>query len=247
LIKFKPSFKQRLPCIVLVTILFLLLWLLLLNRYLIFQKTIMFFNKVDVSWMGYTDQKIVALTFDDGPDPVYTPQILKVLQKYHTPATFFILGSKAYQYPEIVKTEVNAGYLIGNHTYSHRRLSAISASAIRAEIDETDRVIKKISANKPDFFRPPYEELTDGVLKATFQLHKQILLSTITLEHQAAKTSKAKAERVIRLVFPGAIILAHDGRLNRSTTVKALPYLITGLTAKGYRIVSLLELLHEKP
>ena len=245
--KFKRSLNQPFYRILLIGILFLLALLLLMNRYQFFQKTISLIDKVDIAWMGYTNQKVVALTFDDGPDPVYTPQVLKVLQKYHVPATFFALGASVYQYPEIVKAEIKAGHLIGNHTYSHPRLSLLSAGDIRAEIIEADGEIKKITNKTPIFFRPPYEELTENILTASRDQRKQIILSTITLEHESAKTPKAKAERVIRIVFPGAIILAHDGRLNRSETVAALPYLIKGLTTKGYRIVSLKALLHLKP
>jgi peptidoglycan/xylan/chitin deacetylase (PgdA/CDA1 family) len=244
---FKRFFKQPIFQILLIGIFSLLALLLIINRYLFFQKTIFFLDKVDIDWMGYTNQKVVALTFDDGPNPVYTPQLLKILHKYHAPATFFDLGANACQYPELVKAESKAGHLIGNHTYSHPRLSQLSSGEIRAEIIETDDEIEKITHQKPHFFRPPYEELTENILTASRNQHKQIILSTITLEHESAKTPQAKAERVIRIVFPGAIILAHDGRLNRSQTIAALPYLIDGLTAKGYRIVTLKTLLHLKP
>lgn len=245
--KSKRLLHQPLYRILLIGILFLLALLLLMNRYQFFQKTISLIDKVDIAWMGYTNQKVVALTFDDGPDPAFTPQVLKVLQKYHVPATFFTLGASVDQYPEIVKAENKAGHLIGNHTYSHSRLSTLSTGEIRAEIIEADAEIKKAIGKTPEFFRPPYEELTENILTVSRDQHKQIILSTITLEHESAKTPKAKAERVLQLVFPGAIILAHDGRLNRSETVAALPILIKGLTTKGYRIVSLKALLHLKP
>jgi Predicted xylanase/chitin deacetylase len=244
--KFKPWLKrllpkQRLPWILLIFVTCLLL-LLFVNRYLLFEKTISFMDKVDVSWMGYTDQKKIALTFDDGPDPVYTPKVLNILRKYHAPATFFLEGANVKRYPELVRRIIKDGHAIGNHTYTHPHLSTMRVSQIKAQITATDTVIRKICGKKPLFFRPPYEELTENILIICHRLHKQIILSTITLEHESVKAPKAKAERVIRLVFPGAIILAHDGRLNRSTTVEALPYLIKGLRAKGYRIVSIREL-----
>jgi peptidoglycan-N-acetylglucosamine deacetylase len=243
--KFKFLFKRPFHWILLIAILSLLS-LLFLNRYWFFQKTFFFVDKIDIVWMGYTNKKVVALTFDDGPDPIYTPQVLKVLKKYHVSATFFVEGANVYQYPEIVQAEIKAGHLIGNHTYSHPHLSQLSEGDIRAEIMEADGEIKKITNKKPGFFRPPYEELTESILTASRAQHKQIILSTITLEHESAKTPQAKAERVTRLAFPGTIILAHDGRLNRSTTIAALPYLIERLTAKGYRIVSLEKLLRHK-
>ena len=150
------------------------------------------------------------------------------------------------KYPQLVKEEIQNGHVIGNHTFSHPHLSTLSVDQIRTELDTTDEIIQEVSGKKPLFFRTPYEELNENILKVSHLGHKQIILSTITLEHALSKTPKAKAERVIRMVFPGAIILAHDGRLNRHSTVQALPYLIQGLQAKGYRFVSLQELFRKR-
>jgi peptidoglycan-N-acetylglucosamine deacetylase len=235
------KFKQRLPwfLLVLVTVIFALLFI---HRYLFFEKTIDFFNKVNVIWMGNTTQKVVALTFDDGPDPIYTSQILKILKKNHIPATFFLVGKNAQKYPKLVQEEMKNGYQIGNHTFSHPHLNTLSEAQISLQLVKTDQIIQKITGQKPLFLRTPYEELNENILNIAHSDHKQIILSTLTLEHELSKTPKAKAERIMGMVFPGAIILAHDGRLNRHSTVKALPYLIRGLQAKGYRFVSLPEL-----
>jgi peptidoglycan-N-acetylglucosamine deacetylase len=243
--KMNLALKQRLPWILLISIT-AVFTVLFVNRYLLFEKTITFLNKVDVLWMGNTNQKIVALTFDDGPDPIYTPQILKTLGKYNVPATFFLVGENVQKYPELVTAEMKNGHLIGNHTYSHPHLNMLSTVNIQTQLAETDKVIFKITGKKSKFFRPPYEELTENILSSSHSQHKQIILSTLTLEHELAKTPQAKADRVIRLAFPGAIILAHDGRLNRHSTVEALPYLIKGLQAKGYRVVPLSELFRKK-
>lgn len=236
--------KQNLPWILLILISAAFV-ILFINRYLLFEKTIDFFNKVNVVWMGNTTQKVVALTFDDGPDPLYTAQILTILQKERIPATFFLVGRNVQKYPLLVKKEILNGHIIGGHTFSHPHLSTLSVDQIRTQLDKTDEVIQKISGKKPLYFRSPYEELNENILTVSHFEHKQIVLSTITLEHALSKTPKAKAERVIRMVFPGAIILAHDGRLNRHSTVQALPYLIKGLQKKGYRFVSLSELLRK--
>lgn len=243
----KPVLKISLYWLIFLMIIVILLFLFLINRFLVMQKTIAFVDRVDIVWMGYTKQKVVALTFDDGPDPTYTPQVLKILKEYNISATFFIEGSNVYKYPNIVRAEIKAGHTIGNHTYSHPRLSKLSLKDITAEILESDAEIKQIIGKKPSYFRPPYEELTENILTASRNLRKQIILSTLTLENVSTKTPQGKAERILQLVFPGAIILAHDGRLNRSQTVAALPYLIKGLTAKGYRIVPLKTLLLKNP
>jgi peptidoglycan/xylan/chitin deacetylase (PgdA/CDA1 family) len=237
--------KQKLPWILLLLISAAFV-ILFINRYLLFEKTINFFNKVNVVWMGNTTEKVVALTFDDGPDPLYTTQILTILQKEQIPATFFLVGRNVQKYPLLVRKEIINGHTIGGHTFSHPRLSTLSVDQIRTQLDKTDGIIQKISGKKPLYFRSPYEELNENILRVSYFEHKQIILSTITLEHALSKTPKAKAERVIRMVFPGAIILAHDGRLNRHSTVQALPYLIEGLQKKGYRFVSLPELLRKR-
>ncbi|MGE5583777.1 MAG: polysaccharide deacetylase family protein [Bacillota bacterium] len=244
----KVAFKNRLGLFFIIgLVICLLLILLVANRFLFFEKTIALIDKVDVVWMGYTQRKLVALTFDDGPDPVFTPQILRILKKYKVPATFFIEGVNVYKYPNLVRAEIKAGHIIGNHTFSHPRLSKLPFSNIQAEIIETDWEIKHATGKTPVFFRPPYEEINGNILNASRELHKKIILSTITLEHVSAKNPREKAARVIRYVFPGAIILAHDGRLNRSQTVEALPYLIERLLSKGYQFVSLNTLLGKRP
>jgi len=197
---------------------------------------------LNVEWMGTTREKEVALTFDDGPDPVYTTQILRILAEDHIIATFFVEGKNAKLHPDLIKTEINAGHEIGNHTYNHPHLQKISAAAVNREIEATDRQLKKISGKIPYTFRPPYLELDQNILESSRKLHKKIIMSTLTLEHSAAASSAAEADRVIKHVFPGAIILAHDGRLNRSKTVAALPFLIKGLLKKGYRFVTVDEL-----
>jgi peptidoglycan-N-acetylglucosamine deacetylase len=244
--KLNPSFKQRLPWILLIIVTALLIAVLFNNRYPIFQKSLYSLEKIDIAWMGYTNQKVVALTFDDGPDPVYTPLILKILQRYHVPATFFVEGANVKKYPAVLREEIKNGHLIGNHTYTHPHLSTLSPLHVKKEIAATDQVVRTITSQATHYFRPPYEELTEQILLDSREQHKQIILSTVTLEHELAKTPRAKAERVIRSVFPGAIILAHDGRLNRFSTVRALPYLIRGLRAKGYRIISLKDLLRKR-
>lgn len=202
--------------------------------------------QVDVEWMGHTDQKVVAFTFDDGPDPAFTPEILAVLDRYKTPATFFVCGGAARKYPEILINEVHAGHEIGNHTYSHPHLLKETPEVIRKELESADQVIQKITGEKPIYVRSPYEELSESILTENRNLKKMTILSTITLERQTLKTPQAQAERVVSLVFPGAIILMHDGRLNRHQTVLALPYLIEQLHAKGYQIVPLRKILKRR-
>ena len=240
--------RIQLPITVLLATIAILLLIIprqLINQYLFVRSAVAIVNRVDIEWMGYTSQKIVALTFDDGPDPRYTPHILKILARYKVPATFFLIGSSVQLHPELVRAEIAAGHQIGNHTWSHPHLRRLSLRQIRQQLSATDRAIGKVAGVEPLFFRPPYEDLSEKILAASRASHKKIIMSTITVEHHALPTPQQKAQRVIRMVFPGAIILAHDGRVNRTDTVAALPYIIKGLKAKGYRFVSLTEILKQ--
>ena len=217
----------------------------LVNRYLLVHSTVALVDNVDIEWMGYTSQKIVALTFDDGPDPRFTPKILAILAKDKIPATFFVVGANATAYPGLVAAEVAAGHEVGNHTLSHVHLSRFKLNEISKQLSAADRAIAKAAGQSPRLFRPPYEELNENILTAARKSRKKIIMSTITLEHHTLINPQDQARRVVNMVFPGAIILAHDGRVNRTQTVAALPYLIEGLKAKGYRIVAIKELLNK--
>ncbi len=214
-----------------------------ISHYLFIRSAVALVDKVDIEWMGYTAEKKITLTFDDGPDPRYTPAILKILAHYKVPAVFYLTGENVRLHPDLVRDELAAGHEIGNHTVNHPHLRTLSVAQIRQQIELTDVEIAKITGQKPVLFRPPYEELTENILSAAHLCNKQIILSTITLEHHTLPLARQKAHRAINMAFPGAIILAHDGRINRATTVAALPYLIEGLQKKGYRFVSLSELL----
>lgn len=225
---------------------FVLLFVLLVvafYKYLIAGLAIHLVNKVDIHWMGYTNQKVVALTFDDGPDPRFTPDIIRILRRNHIPATFFVVGTNVRKYPELLNKEIELGYQIGNHTLTHPRLSKLNQMKILRQIQATDHLILEKSGLKTAIFRPPYEELTETILLASREAHKKIIMSTVTLERGGKYTPDQEVERVLKLIFPGSIILAHDGRLDRTRTVNALPKLIAGLKAKGYHIVPLKELI----
>jgi len=224
------------------TIIGLLLVILLVNWYYLASPAFFYLRHVDIHWAGYTREKLVALTFDDGPDPRFTPEILEILKENHIPATFFVLGKNVRKYPEIVKEELRLGHEIGNHTYDHQHLNKLTTNEINQELVKTDRVMKRVTGRISHIFRPPYEELDEPILVSTREQEKEMILSTITLEH-SSYSCEAEVSRVMQKVFPGAIILAHDGRLNRSETVEALPLLIQALEVKGYKIVSLKQLL----
>lgn len=216
-------------------------------------RTLSLPSSLRVDRSGQTNSKKIALTFDDGPDPHYTPQILDILDRYEVPATFFVIGSNAVRNPDLVNRAYLEGNEVGNHTYYHSNVAVISATQLRLELSLTERVIESITGHKSSFFRPPYA--IDGDPETAQQLRPLALVSQ--LGYQTINSSidpsdwkpnrKAVdiAQSVIRSAQKtnGQIILLHDGGGNREQTVRALPSIISGLKAAGYQLVSVSDLL----
>ena len=204
------------------------------------------YEKVPVIWHGFTKERVVALTFDDGPDPRFTPAVLAVLHRYGVHATFFVVGKNVKRWPDLLRAEMAAGHEIGNHTYSHPELYRLPREKVEQEIVDGDAVVAEVAGVVPRFFRPPYERLSLAIFQAAWSTGKKIVLSGVCLEHHEVHTPQEMAARVLAQIRPGTIILAHDGRLDRKNTVAALPLLLAELKARGYRVVTLGELLGEQ-
>lgn len=192
-----------------------------------------------------TTNKIVALTYDDGPHPVFTPEILRVLDKYHVKATFFMIGSRMEQYPWLVREVIARGHAIGNHTYSHPPDFKLSPTGqIDFEIDKCEDVIRQLCGTSPRLFRPPKGLVSNNMLALAMTKGYETVLWTVCADNHNAPTPEAMAKRVISRVRPGAIILAHDGMYPmRWRDVAATPLIIEGLLKQGYRFVTVPELL----
>lgn len=187
--------------------------------------------------------KLVALTFDDGPDPRFTPQILDILKKNNIKATFFVVGENCEAYPDILKRQIDEGHEIENHTYSHPDLKKNDALNTQKEIIGAEQAIEKITHQKPVYFRPPKRLFKNTTLDVAEQNGYTTVLWTIGLEYHKARTVPDMANRVIKAARPGTIFLAHDGRLDRTRTVQALPLVIEGYKKQGYRFLTLKELM----
>jgi peptidoglycan/xylan/chitin deacetylase (PgdA/CDA1 family) len=191
-----------------------------------------------------TSERVVALTFDDGPDPRYTPRILALLKIMGIRATFFQVGKQVEKYPEIAKAVAAEGHVIGNHTYSHMDLGSATLEQIQAEIENCEKAIVNATGQRPTLFRPPkghYNETLNQILE---QNNYNLILWRLCVEHKPAPTSIDMACRIIAKVRPGTIILAHDGRLNRDKDIEALPLIISHLKEKGYKFVTIPELIN---
>jgi len=188
----------------------------------------------------------VALTFDDGPGP-YTRAILGVLTRMHAPATFFVIGRWARAYPKLIAAEVRAGCEVGDHTETHPQLGLLPAAAQAAEITEAGQAIHDAGAPYPVLFRPPYgsfDQTTLGILRQQRML--MVLWSADTKDYSRPGISKI-IYTAVSGAQAGAIILMHDGGGDRTETVAALPRIITRLRQRGFRLVTIAQLVGADP
>ncbi len=192
-----------------------------------------------------TNEKVVALTYDDGPHPVYTRQILDILDKYHVKATFFMIGNLMDKYPDIVKEVLKRGHVIANHTYTHpSNIESNTSAQVIRELDQCEQVIEKMTGGRANFFRPPRGLIDSTVFSIAQDEGYQTILWTVSADHHDAPTPELMAERVLKLNRPGGIILAHDGSFpTRWKDVAATPLIIERLQKQGYRFVTIPELL----
>jgi cellulose synthase/poly-beta-1,6-N-acetylglucosamine synthase-like glycosyltransferase/peptidoglycan/xylan/chitin deacetylase (PgdA/CDA1 family)/spore germination protein YaaH len=197
--------------------------------------------------------KRVVLSFDDGPDPQWTPKILDVLKQYNVKAVFFTIGLEAEKFPGLLKRTYREGHEIGNHTFTHPDISAINEQLARVELNLTERLLAAKLGIKPVLFRPPYSidqepDTADEVrpLELTQSMGYITVGDKIDPDdwrEDPRPTPEAITQSVMDQLGRGSIILLHDGGGNRANTVKALPMIIEGLRARGYQIVSVHELL----
>ncbi|HEY3416089.1 MAG TPA: polysaccharide deacetylase family protein [Armatimonadota bacterium] len=185
---------------------------------------------------GDTGKKWIALTFDDGPHPKFTPRILALLKQYHAKATFFVVGEMAEKYPDLVRAEIAAGHSVGNHTYHHVNLTKILEGDVATEIKACGEVLQKINGRAPRLFRPPGGDYDQGVAEAAEALGYTIVLWTDDPGDYAQPGDKVIASRILAHIHPGGIILIHDGI---QQTIDVLPQILTYLQKQGYQFVTI--------
>ncbi len=198
-----------------------------------------------VLWKGNTQARCVALTFDDGPDPRYTPSILNILRQYGVKATFFQVGRQVDAYPELARAVAAQGHVIGNHTYSHPYLDHESGPEVAQEMARGERSLETALHLRSYLFRPPRGDWDPVIFRECRREGDHLILWTLALDHHTVHTPQAMAARALRLIRPGSVLLLHDGAdSKRGVTVQALPILLAGLRARGYRCVTVPELFH---
>lgn len=199
-----------------------------------------------VLWDVKTDEKVIALTFDDGPDPRYTSQILELLAKYDAKGTFFVLGKSAEKYPEVIKRQFNEGHEIANHTYSH--VFKASGRRLQEELKKTNDIIYSITGYAPTLFRPVGGIYTDDIINTAYDSGYKVIIWSWHLDTLDWKNPGVRriANKVLNGASPGNVVLFHDGGGNRTQTVKALEIILPQLEKEGYKFVTISELMGEK-
>ncbi len=210
----------------------------------------------DIEQIGAAPKKL-AITFDDGPDPRWTPKILDILKEKKVPATFFVIGLDASQWPKILKREYTEGHEIGNHTYTHPSFEEVSPTQLRWELNLTQRLIESTLGVKSILFRPPYgvdyqPEFAEEVAQLPLAQDMGYLIVGQRVDPHDWRQPYGKQvpaqeiiDGVLRQANNGNIILFHDGGGDRSQTVAALPQIIDQLRARGYEFVSVPELVNK--
>lgn len=192
---------------------------------------------------GNDKLKQLALTFDDGPHPSFTPQLLEVLRRENVRATFFVVGKMVDRNPQLVQAEVAGGHEVANHTYNHRRLPTLSDADIEKELRGGALAIQRAVKSPTRLYRPPGGEYDADVINVTRRLGYCMVLWTDDPGDYANPGSKTIVERALRTVGNGGILLLHDGV---KETLGILPDLIRGLKARGYTFVTCSEMARER-
>ncbi|HYQ90685.1 MAG TPA: glycosyltransferase, partial [Candidatus Competibacteraceae bacterium] len=198
------------------------------------------------------ESRKIALTFDDGPDPEYTPQILDALKQAGAPATFFIIGVNGERYPELLRREADEGHEIGNHTFTHPDIAAVTPTQIQLELSATQRLLASVIKRHSLLFRPPYavdsEPETPDEAQSVELAGQQGYLS-VGMQIDPSDWRKPGIDEIVQHTVAAAergdgnIVLLHDAGGDRSQTVQALPKLIEALRNHGFQLVTISELL----
>lgn len=201
----------------------------------------------------HTPEKLVALTFDDGPDPRYTAEIAQILTDAGAKGTFFVIGRQAAQYPDLIHTLIQQGHELGNHTWNHPDLRLKPPQAIRAELEPTDQILRQQGYDAPIPFRSPYGHSLFVLPQILKQRHQANVLWTVQLNDWIPETPETMMALLAPKFDKGTIILLHDGDGtwqggDRRNTVAVVKLILEKYIPQGYQFVTLSELLaHGRP
>ena len=180
---------------------------------------------------GLPTERVIALTFDDGPKPGMTEPLLEMLTNAHVTATFFVIGKHVMEYPELTRRISDAGMEIANHSYTHRNLTTLNAAQVAQEMLETQAAIMSVTGKMPRFMRPPGGNWNAAVAQVVRQWGLTPCMWTVDVYGSEVLGAQQVANAVLREVQPGSIILMHNGK---ASTLQALPTILRELKARGY-------------
>ncbi len=196
------------------------------------------------NYLNHRYPHYVALTFDDGPYPVYTEKLLDILENENVSATFFVIGRHVKKYPELAKLIIIKKHEIGGHTYNHKNITKLEESDLFLELENTRKAIEESTGINTYLFRPPGGKFNTKTIKFVSRLgYSTVLWTVLPKDHKPHKTSKEITKYIVENTSPGDIILLH---LGRKPTLDALPEIIWKLRLKGYKFVTISELLKEQ-
>jgi peptidoglycan/xylan/chitin deacetylase (PgdA/CDA1 family) len=192
----------------------------------------------------HVDGPYIAMTFDDGPSATLTPKLLDLLAAHHIKATFFVIGENVAEHPEIVARAAREGHEIGNHSWSHPNFGKMSDESVRRQLQQTDDAIKTATGKRPTLLRPPYGSIT---AREKRWIHDEfgydiILWDVDPLDWKRPGPAVVRA-RILKETRPGSIVLSHD---IHPGTIEAMPSTFEQLEAKGFKFVTVSELIRMK-
>ncbi len=203
-------------------------------------EKINFFHMANIQMLNKNipkEQKVVVLTFDDGPFENSTAKIIKILNKYDVKATFFLVGSLIEKNPELTKLLIDSGHELANHSYSHASLKKLPNEKIKEEITSAQNILAKFGV-RSEWFRPPYLSLNDYVIECANQLGLKPISWSLCSDDFKGLSPDELVKHIEKNLHNGAIILLHEHGY-RQNTIKALPKIIEMIQTKGYKIITL--------
>ncbi|MFI6094584.1 polysaccharide deacetylase family protein [Lentzea sp. NPDC051213] len=204
-------------------------------------RTFQFFGEL-VHRVETTD-KVVALTFDDGPDPAGAQQVLDTLARQEVTATFFLMGRDLDKHPELGRKIAEAGHEIGNHTYNHERMVGVTPATVAREIEDTDQKIRATGYSKDIHFRPPNGKKLFALPHYLSKHNRTTVMWDVEPDSNGTPTKEQILTGTLNETRPGSIILLHPMYSTREPTRQALEPIITGLKERGFRFVTVSALL----